>query len=109
VIQQFRWCERNDPEMNTNRTRRKRRGVKLVGAVLAGSAVVVAGALTVAFDGGGSGRANVLAGSGDAPTNTVFIQPTTSVMNVGATASPPSTPASTPAVSVAKPVVKAGS
>jgi hypothetical protein len=95
--------------MNTNRTRTKRRGVKLVGAVLAGAAVVVAGALTVAFDGGGSEHANVLAGSGDAPTNTVFIQPTISGMNVGATASPPSTPASTPAVADAKPAVKAGS
>jgi hypothetical protein len=95
--------------MNTNRTRTKRRGVKLVGTVLAGAAVVVAGALTVAFDGGGSGHANVLAGSGDAPTNTVFIQPTISGMSMGATASPPATPASTPAVADAKPAVKAGS
>ena len=97
--------------MNTNRTRTrtKRRGVKLVGAALAGLAVVVAGALTVAFDGGGSGYANVLAGSGDAPTNTVFIQPTVAGMTMGATASPPATPASTPEVAEAKPVVKAGS
>ncbi|MDT5162681.1 MAG: hypothetical protein QOC90_2991, partial [Mycobacterium sp.] len=34
----------------------------MAGAVLAGAAVVVAGALTVAFDGDGSGRADVLAG-----------------------------------------------
>ena len=95
--------------MNTNRTRTKRRGVKLVGAVLAGAAVVVAGALTVAFDGDGSGHANVLAGSGDAPTNTVFIQPTVSGMTMGATASPPSTPPSTPAVADATPAIKAGS
>ena len=81
----------------------------MVGAALAGVAVVVAGALTVAFDGGGSGYANVLAGSGDAPTNTVFIQPTVAGMTMGATASPPATPASTPEVTEAKPVVKAGS
>jgi hypothetical protein len=95
--------------MNTNRTRTKRRGVKLVGAVLAGAAVVVAGALTVAFDGDGSGRADVLAGSGDAPTNTVFIQPTIAGMTMGATASPPATPGTTPEVADAKPAIKAGS
>jgi hypothetical protein len=95
--------------MNMIRTRTKRRGLKLVGAVLAGAAVVVAGALTVAFDGDGSGHADVLAGSGDAPTNTVFIQPTVAGMTMGATASPPATPASTPEVADAKPAIKAGS
>jgi hypothetical protein len=95
--------------MNTNRTRTKRRGVKLAGAILAGAAMVAAGALTVAFDGDGSGHANVLAGSGDAPTNTVYIQPTVSAMTMGATASPPATPGSTPAVADATPAIKAGS
>jgi hypothetical protein len=95
--------------MNTIRPRTKRRGVKLVGAVLAGAAVVVAGALTVAFDGDGSGRADVLAGSGDAPTNTTFTQPSVAGMTMGATASPPATPATTPEVADAKPAVKAGS
>lgn len=92
-----------------NRTRTKRRGVKLVGAVLAGAAVVVAGALTVAFDADGSGHANVLAGSGDAPTNTVYVQPSVSAMTMGATASPPSTPPSVPATTEAVPPIKAGS
>ena len=95
--------------MNTNRTRPTRRGVKLVGAALAGAAVVVAGALTAAFDGNDSGRANVLAGSGDAPANTTYSQPTGGAMTMGATASPPATPASTPEVADAKPSVKAGS
>ena len=95
--------------MNTNRTRTKRRGVKLVGAVLAGAAVVVAGALTVAFDGGGSGRGDVLAGSGDAPTNTAFVQPSVAGMTMGPTASAPATPGTTPAVADAKPAIKAGS
>ncbi len=71
--------------------------------------MVVAGVLTVAFDRDSSGHGNVLAGSGDAPTNTVFIQPTVSAMTMGATASPPATPASTPAVADAKPAIKAGS
>ena len=95
--------------MNTNRTRTKRRGVKVAGAVLAGTAVVVAGVFTVAFDRHGPEHANVLAGSGDAPTNTVYIQPTVTAMTMGATASPPATPASTPAVADAKPAIKAGS
>jgi hypothetical protein len=94
--------------MNTIRTRTKRRGVKLAGAVLAGAAVA-AGALTVAFDGDSSGPAAVLAGSGDAPTNTVFIQPTVAGMTMGATASAPATPGTTPEVADAKPAIKAGS
>jgi len=70
---------------------------------------VVAGVLTVALDHDGSGHANVLAGSGDAPTNTVYVQPTVSAMTMGATATPPATPASTPAVADATPAIKAGS
>jgi hypothetical protein len=95
--------------MNTIRTQTKRRGVKLAGAVLAGAAVVAAGALTVTFDSNDSGRADVLAGSGDAPTNTVFIQPTVAGMTMGATASAPATPGTTPEVADAKPAIKAGS
>ena len=53
---------------------------------MAGAAVVVAGALTLALDGEGSGHPNMLAGSGDAPTNTVFIQPSVAAMTMGATA-----------------------
>ena len=63
--------------------------------------MVVAGALTVAFDGDGSGHANVLAGSGDAPTNTVYTQPAAPAMTMGATAT------SMPATTVAVPPVKA--
>ena len=99
---------RDDPDMNANRTRTKRRdGVKLVGAVLAGAAVVVAGALTLAHAGEGSGHASMLAGSGDAPTNTVFVQPTGSAMTMGATATA-APPASTPATTEAVPPIKAG-
>ena len=93
--------------MDTKRTRTKSRGVKFVAAVLAGAAVAVAGVLTVAFDGDGSRHANVLAGSGNAPTNTTYIQPTGSEMTMGATATD-TTPPSAPAVAVATPPVKAG-
>jgi hypothetical protein len=96
-----------DLVMDTNRTPTRRRGVKFGGAVLAGAAVVVAGALTVAFDGDGSGHANMLAGSGNAPTNTTYVQPTGSNMNLGATATP-TTPPSAPLVADASPTVKAG-
>ena len=68
--------------------------------------MVVAGALTVAFDGDGSGHANVLAGSGDAPANTVYVQPTGKAMTMGATAIF-TTPLSVPATTVAVPPVKA--
>ena len=93
--------------MDTNRTRTKSRGVKFVAAVLAGAAVAVAGALTVAFDGDYSGHANMLAGSGNAPANTTYSQPTGSEMTVGVTATD-TTPPSAPAVAVATPPVKAG-
>jgi hypothetical protein len=87
--------------MITIRIRAKRRGVKLVGAVLAGAAVVVAAALTVAFD----GHTDVLAGSGDAPSNTTYSQPVGAAMTVGATATA-TTPPSAPAVAVATPGLK---
>ena len=95
--------------MNTNRTPTSRRSAKLVGAVCAVAAVVVAGALTVVFDGDDPGHASTLAGSGDAPTNTVFIQPTVSAMTMGATATEDSTPAPVPATTEAVPPIKAGS
>ena len=107
MIQEVLGCARDDPWMNTNRTRPTRRGVKLVGAALAGAAVVVAGALTAAFDGNDSGRANVLAGSGDAPANTTYSQPTGGAMTMGATATF-TTPSSVPQVTEAVPPVKAG-
>jgi hypothetical protein len=93
--------------MDTIRTT-TRRGVKLAGAALAAAAVIGAGVLTVARDDNGPGHASTLAGSGDAPTNTVFIQPTVSAMTMGATATP-DPPPSVPATTEAKPAVKAGS
>ncbi|MDT7766781.1 MAG: hypothetical protein QOC63_6201 [Mycobacterium sp.] len=91
--------------MITIRIRTKRRGVKFVAAVLAGAAVVVAAALTVAYD-GRANVANVVAGSGDAPANTTFSQPAGPAMTMGATATE-TTPPSAPAVAVAKPTITA--
>jgi hypothetical protein len=94
--------------MNTNRTPTGR-GVKSIGVACAAVAVAVAGALTVSLDHDGQGHASTLAGSGDAPTNTVFIQPTVAAMTMGATATEDSTPASVPATTEAVPAIKAGS
>jgi len=93
--------------MNANRTPTSRRGVKLLGAACAAAAVVGAGVLTVALDDGDSGHASMLAGSGDAPTNTVYVQPSQSAMTMGATATF-TTPATVEPTTVAVPPIKAG-
>ena len=93
--------------MNTKRTPTSR-GVKLVGAACAAAAVVGAGVLTVVLDNGGATHTSTLAGSGDAPTNTVFVQPSVSAMTMGATATF-TTPATVEPTTEAVPPVKAGS
>jgi hypothetical protein len=94
--------------MNTKRTPSNRRGVKLVGAACAAAAVVGAGILTVALDNGSAPQTSTLAGSGDAPSNTVYVQPSVSAMTMGATATF-TTPGSAPATTEAVPPIKAGS
>ena len=93
--------------MNTNRTTTSRRGVKLAGAACAAAAIVGAGVLTVVLDDSGSGHASMLAGSGDAPTNSVFIQPSVSAMTMGATATF-TTPSTVEPTTEAVPPIKAG-
>jgi hypothetical protein len=93
--------------MNTNRTRTSRHAVKLLGAVCAAAAVVGAGVLTVVLDDGGSGHASMLAGSGDAPSNTAPTQPSVAGMTMGATATV-TTPESVAPVTEATPAIKAG-
>ena len=93
--------------MNTKRPPTSRRGVKLIGAACAAAAVVGAGVVTVALDDGDSGHASMLAGSGDAPTNTVYVQPSQSAMTMGATATF-TTPATVEPTTVAVPPIKAG-
>ena len=63
--------------------------------------------MTVVLDDSGSGHANVLAGSGDAPSNTVFTQPSVSGMTMGATATF-TTPDTVEPVTEATPPIKAG-
>jgi hypothetical protein len=94
--------------MNTKRQATSRRGVKLIGAACAAAAVLGAGALTVALDNSGAGHTTMLAGSGDAPTNTVYVQPSVSAMTMGATATF-TTPATVEPTTEAVPPVKAGS
>ena len=78
-----------------------------MGVACAAAAVVGAGVATAVLDSGGSGSSSTLAGSGDAPTNTVFVQPNSPAMTMGATATF-TTPSSVPQVTEAVPPVKAG-
>jgi hypothetical protein len=94
--------------MNTKRTPTSRRGVKLIGAAFAAAAVVGAGVMTVVLDNDGAAHTSMLAGSGDAPTNTVFVQPSVTAMTMGATATF-TTPATVEPTTEAVPPVKAGS
>jgi hypothetical protein len=93
--------------MNTNKTPANRRGVRVMGVACAAAAVIGAGVATAVFDHGGSGHASTLAGSGDAPTNTVYVQPNNPAMTMGATATF-TTPSSAPQITEAVPPVKAG-
>lgn len=68
-------------EKKSQTTRLRRRLLGLAGAV----AFVALGALSSTYGHGNSGRVD-LAGSGDAPTNTVYVQPTENAMTMGATA-----------------------
>ena len=80
----------------------------MVGAACAAAAVIAGGVSTVMLDDGGSGHASTLAGSGDAPANTVYTQPSVSAMTMGATATF-TTPATVEPVTEAVPPIKAGS
>jgi hypothetical protein len=72
--------------------------------LVGGSAVVALGALGVAYGSNGSGSPSSVAGSGDAPANTTYVQPTEGAMSMGATATA-APPASTLATSVAVPAI----
>ena len=80
----------------------------MLGATCAAAAVIGAGVVTVVLDHSGSGHVSMLAGSGDAPANTVYSQPSVTAMNMGATATF-TTPATVEPTTEAVPPVKAGS
>jgi hypothetical protein len=92
--------------MNTKQTATPYRPAKRVGLALGVAAVAAMAALGLSH-GGPASNSTLLAGSGDAPTNTTYAQPVVSAMNQGATATF-TPPGSEPAVASAVPSVKAG-
>jgi hypothetical protein len=70
--------------MEDNTSQTNRLGPRILGLVGA-AAFVALGALSMAYGHVDSGRVD-LAGSGDAPADTVYVQPTENAMNLGATA-----------------------
>lgn len=83
-----------------------RRRVKVLG--LAGAAAFVTlGALSLGFGQGDTATGTNLAGSGDAPANTTYTQPSDGAMTMGATATF-TTPLSVEQSPSASPAVKAG-
>ncbi|MDT5110319.1 MAG: hypothetical protein QOJ28_3560 [Mycobacterium sp.] len=90
--------------MNENQTSTQHRRAKRVGLAFGVPAVAAMAALGLNH---GASTPTMLAGSGDAPTNTTYTQPAPSAMNVGSTATF-SAPPSEPAIESAVPSVKAG-
>jgi hypothetical protein len=90
--------------MNANQTSTQHRRAKRVGLAVGAAAVGAMAALGLTH---GAATPTMLAGSGDAPSNTTFTQPVPSAMNVGSTATF-SAPPSEPAIASAVPSVKAG-
>jgi hypothetical protein len=92
--------------MNSTQNPIQHRHAKRVGLAFGVAAVATMTALGLSH-GGSVATSTVVAGSGDAPSNTTYTQPAVSGMNVGATATF-SAPPSTPTVESAVPSVKAG-
>ena len=90
--------------MNQLKSQNDRVWVRLLGLVGAGAFVGV-GTLALVTGHDGAPTA-VVAGSGDAPTNTMYVQPTDSIMTLGATATW-TTPTSVEPSPRAVPVIKA--
>jgi hypothetical protein len=88
--------------MHANTMRLKRSGL-----VVGVGALALLGALTLGDHLGNAGVGANLAGSGDAPTNTVYVSPAVSAMNLGSTETTTVAP-SVIATSMAAPAVKAG-
>jgi hypothetical protein len=91
--------------MNELPERSGRTGPRLL-AVSGACALAVLGVLGVHYGTGPAGGPSVLAGSGDAPTNTVYVQPVVGEATMGATATT-STPGPVPEIPSAAPAVKA--
>ena len=91
--------------MTNTQTQTNRRRVRLAGLVGAGAFVVLG---AVGLSGHGTNATGVtLANSGDAPTNTVYVQPSDKAMTMGATATF-TTPLSVEQSPSASPAIKGG-
>ncbi|MDX1892713.1 hypothetical protein [Mycolicibacterium sp. 050158] len=91
--------------MTEKRSQGRRRGLTALGLIGA-AAFITLGALNLGpAPAGPSGK--ILAGSGSAPANTTFVQPTENAMNMGATATW-TTPSSVEPVAKATPPLGAG-
>jgi len=90
--------------MNANQKSTQHRRAKRVGLAFGVAAVAAMGALGLSH---GASTPTMVAGSGDAPSDTTYTQPAPSAMNVGSTATF-SAPPSEPAIASAVPSVKAG-
>ena len=93
--------------MEDNDTRPDRRFARLL-AVSGGCALVALAVLGIHESTTTTDSSHVLAGSGDAPTNTVYVQPVVGAAKMGETATW-TTPAPTPEVEKAVPPLKGGS
>jgi hypothetical protein len=92
--------------MNENQNPIQHRHAKRVGLALGVAAVAAMAALGLSH-GGSTPTSTMVAGSGDAPSNTTYTQPAVSGMNVGSTATF-SAPPTEPSIESAVPSVKAG-
>lgn len=92
--------------MEQNNTRFHRIRVQLLGIIGIGAFAALA-ILGIAYGDGRFGTGTTLAGSGDAPANTTYVQPTVAAATMGATATW-TTPSSVMPTEKAVPPVKAG-
>jgi hypothetical protein len=92
--------------MEQKNTRFNRIRVQLLGLVGIGAFAMLA-VLGIAYGGSHFGAGRALAGSGDAPANTTYVQPTVVGATMGATATW-TTPSLTVPTGKAVPAVKAG-
>jgi hypothetical protein len=92
--------------MKQKNTRFNRIRVQVLGLLGCGALAALA-VLGIAYGGSHFGAGSALAGSGDAPANTTYVQPTVVGATMGATATW-TTPSPSPPTGKAVPPVKAG-
>jgi hypothetical protein len=93
-------------KMEQRNTRFNRMRVQVLGLIGIGALAALA-VLGIAYGGSHFGAGSALAGSGDAPANTTYVQPTVTGVTMGATATW-TTPSLTVPTGKAVPALKAG-